>query len=49
VIVTLEEGVHVMANLVHCELDEIRIGMQVAPCWAPLPDGTHLLMFEPAR
>jgi uncharacterized OB-fold protein len=49
VVVTLEEGVQLMANLVHCELDEIRIGMAVMPCWAPLPDGSHLLMFEPAR
>jgi len=49
VVVTLEEGVNLMANLVHCELDAIRIGMKVVPFWAPLPDGTHLLMFEPAR
>jgi uncharacterized protein len=49
VVVTLEEGVNLMANLVHCALDEIRIGMAVVPFWAPLPDGTHLPMFEPAR
>jgi uncharacterized OB-fold protein len=48
-VVTLEEGVNVMANLVHCALDKIRIGLKVVPFWAPLPDGTHLLMFEPAR
>src|ERR1700722_8636677 len=49
VVVTLEEGVNVMGNLVRCGLDEIRIGMTVMPFWAPLPDGTHLPMFDPAR
>lgn len=48
-VVTLDEGVNVMANLVHCTLEEIRIGMRVVPFWAPLPDGTNLLMFEPDR
>jgi len=48
-VVTLDEGVNVLANLVHCTLEEIRIGMRVTPFWAPLPDGTHLLMFEPDR
>jgi len=48
-VVTLDEGVNVMANLVHCGLDEVRIGMRVAPFWAPLPDGSHLPMFEPDR
>jgi uncharacterized OB-fold protein len=49
VVVTLEEGVNVMANMVHCGLDEIRVGLRVKPYWAPLPDGFHLLMFEPDR
>ncbi len=49
VVVTLDEGVNVMANMIRCGLDEIRIGMRVVPHWAPLPDGTHLLMFEPDR
>lgn len=48
-VVTLDEGVNVLANLVHCTLEEIRIGMRVVPFWAPLPDGTNLLMFEPER
>ncbi len=47
--VTLAEGVNVMANVVNCTLDEIRIGMAVKPFWAPLPDGTHLFMVEPDR
>ena len=48
-VVTLDEGVNVMANLVHCTLEEIRVGLRVVPFWAPLPNGTHLLMFEPDR
>ncbi len=47
-VVSLEEGVNVMADLIHCDLDAIRIGMPVVPYWAPLPNGTHLLMFQPA-
>ena len=47
--VTLDVGVNVIANMVHCAADEIRIGMKVMPCWMPLEDGTHLLMFEPDR
>lgn len=47
-LVELDEGVQIMANIVECELDAIRIGMEVVPFWAPLSDGTHLLMFRPA-
>jgi uncharacterized OB-fold protein len=47
--VTLDVGVNVIANMVHCGLDEIAIGMKVKPYWLPLSNGTHLLMFEPAR
>jgi uncharacterized OB-fold protein len=47
--VTLDEGVNVMANMVDCRLDEIRIGLRVKPYWAPLPNGTNLLMFTPDR
>lgn len=45
--VTLDVGVNVLANVVHCGLDDMRIGLKVKPFWAPLPNGTHLLMFEP--
>lgn len=48
-LVTLDEGVNVMANLVHCTLEEIKIGMRVRPFWAPLADGRNLLMFEPDK
>ena len=46
-LVTLDEGVNVMANLVHCPRDRLKIGLRVKPFWAPLANGTHLLMFEP--
>ena len=38
-----------MANMVDCTLEEIKIGLRVKPYWAPLPNGTHLLMFTPDR
>jgi len=47
VLVTLDEGVNVMANIVHCGRDRLKIGLRVKPFWAPLANGTHLLMFEP--
>ena len=47
--VTLDEGVNVMANMVYCSLEEMKIGLRVKPYWAPLPNGTHLLMFTPDK
>lgn len=47
VVVKLDIGVNVIGNLVHCGREDIHIGMQVIPSWAPLPGGEHLLMFEP--
>ena len=47
-LVTLAEGVNVMANIVGCAEEDLRIGMAVQACWAPLPDGAHLLMFQKA-
>ncbi len=47
--VTLDVGVNIIANIVHCGLADIAIGMKVKPYWLPLANGTHLLMFEPAR
>lgn len=46
-LVQLDEGVNIMANIVNCDVDMIRIGLEVVPYWAPLSDGTNLLMFEP--
>src|SRR5262245_40583440 len=47
--VTLDEGVNIMANIVNCRSDEIRIGLPVKLRWAPLMDGTQLFLFEPDR
>lgn len=47
--VLLDVGVNIIGNLVHCPIEEIRIGMRVKPHWAPTADGKHLLMFEPDR
>ncbi len=49
VLVTLDEGVNVMGNVVDCTLDEMKIGLRMKPYWAPLSDGRNLLMFEPDR
>ncbi len=46
--VTLEEGVNVLANVINCTAEQMKIGMKVKPYWQPLPDGMHLLMFEPS-
>jgi uncharacterized OB-fold protein len=46
-LVTLDEGVNVMGNIVHCTPERLKIGLRVRPFWAPLANGTHLLMFEP--
>lgn len=45
--VTLDEGVNVIGDLINCPLDKVAIGMRVRAAWAPLPDGTNLLIFEP--
>jgi uncharacterized OB-fold protein len=45
--VRLDVGVNVIGNVVNCSIDDIHIGMKVIPYWTPVPDGTHLLMFEP--
>jgi uncharacterized protein len=39
--------VNVMANIVHCTRDRLKIGLRVKPFWMPLANGAHLLMFEP--
>ena len=46
-LVALDEGVNVLANVVHCTSADLRVGLRVKPCWLPLEDGTNLLMFEP--
>ena len=48
-LVTLDEGVNVMSNLIRCNEDELNPGLRVKPHWHPLADGRHLLLFEPDR
>jgi hypothetical protein len=38
-----------MSNIIHCAEEEIAAGLRVKPFWHPLPDGRHLLLFEPDR
>lgn len=47
--VTLDEGVNVMSNIVRCSEEELKAGLRLKPYWHPLPDGRHLLLFEPDR
>jgi uncharacterized OB-fold protein len=45
--VTLDEDVNIMANIVGCTVEQMKIGLRVKPHWAPLADGRNLLLFEP--
>jgi uncharacterized protein len=47
--VTLDEGVNVIANMVNCTADELQVGLRVKPYWHPLPNGEHLLMWQPDK
>lgn len=47
-LVELEEGVRMVANILHCKLEDIRIGMPVKLCWENLAEGIRYPAFEPA-
>ncbi|MCC6472906.1 MAG: hypothetical protein IT514_04090 [Burkholderiales bacterium] len=47
--VTPDEGVHVIAEMIRCTGDELRVVPAVAPCRMPLAKGMHLQMFQPDR
>ena len=47
--ITLTEGVNIMANVINCTSEELRIGLPVKLCWLPLKNGTNLYAFEPVR
>ena len=47
--VTLDVGVNVIADMVHCKAEELKVGMKVEPYWHPIGNGEHLLMFQPDR
>lgn len=46
--VTLEEGPHMMANIVDCDLDKIAIDQAVKVVFKPSEDGPPVPMFTPA-
>jgi uncharacterized OB-fold protein len=48
-LVTLLEGVNIMANVVNCEVNELRIGLPVNLTWLPLTNGAFLPAFEPEK
>jgi len=47
--VTLDVGVNVIADMVNCKAEELKVGMKVEPYWHQLGNGEHLLMFQPDR
>jgi uncharacterized OB-fold protein len=49
VLVDLEEGVRVLANLDGITVDQVRIGMPVAVGFAPTADGCAVPVFRPAE
>jgi uncharacterized OB-fold protein len=48
-LVELPEGVRILANLLHCEPEDVRIGLPVTVCWERLSDEINYPAFEPAR
>lgn len=46
--VTLDEGVTMLANLVDCDFDKVRIGMKVKAVFKPTESGAPVPMFTPA-
>jgi uncharacterized protein len=48
-LVTLKEGVNIMANVIGCQSEDLKIGMKLKLAWLPLPNGMFLPAFEPAR
>ncbi len=47
--VTLDDGVNVIADMVNCTAEELKVGMKVKPYWHPLDNGEHLLMWQPDK
>ena len=44
-----EANVNHIANIVNCNVEDLKVGMRVEPYWMPLDDGKHLLMFQPEK
>jgi hypothetical protein len=47
-LVSLDEGVRMMTNIVGCPTSDVRIGQPVTVTWEPLSDGRNLPLFTPA-
>ncbi|MDY6943364.1 MAG: OB-fold domain-containing protein [Pseudomonadota bacterium] len=47
-LITLEEGVRFMSNIVNCAPEDVKVGMPVKVTWEELPKGRHFPVFEPA-
>ena len=47
-IVELEEGWHMLTNLIDCEIDDVRIGMNVEVAYRKMSDEITLPYFQPS-
>jgi uncharacterized OB-fold protein len=47
-LITLEEGVRMISNVIGCPVDDVAVGMAVVVSWEPLSDGRNLPQFSPA-
>jgi uncharacterized OB-fold protein len=47
-LITLDEGVRMMSNVVHVDADAVKVGDAVRVTWLALSDGRNLPQFEPA-
>lgn len=47
VLVDLQEGVRLLANLLNCRPEDLRVGMPVRLCWERLSDEINYPNFEP--
>lgn len=47
-LVELEEGPRLMSNVIHCEPDEVSIGMEVEVCFERLSEQISIPLFRPA-
>lgn len=47
-LVTLDEGVRIVTNIVNCDPSEVSVGMSVKLAWEDLSDGRKIAVFEPA-
>ena len=47
--VTLDVGVNLIADVVHCTAEELKVGMKVKPYWHLLDNGEHLLLWQPDK